>query len=61
MKFYERLNPIKRKKLVLNTVASSAVMEGMGASKAECLEELRKLERAEVKPTAPAPTGRKSG
>ncbi len=61
MKFYERLDSVKRKKLVLNAVASSAVMEGMGEAKAKCLEELRKLERAEVKAMTSAPAGRKSG
>ncbi len=48
MKFYERLDPIERRKLVLNAVAISSVMEGMDESKKECLEELRAIERGEV-------------
>lgn len=59
MKFYERLDPVERKKLVLNAVASSSVMEGMSQSKAECLKELRVLERRKVATTTVVSAGQK--
>lgn len=45
MKYYENLDPLERKKLVLRAVAFSSAMEGMQQSRQECLEELRALER----------------
>jgi hypothetical protein len=48
MKFYERLNLVERKKMVLNAVASSSVMEGMLEAKIDCLKELERLENPNV-------------
>ncbi|MBF0246905.1 MAG: hypothetical protein HQL36_02360 [Alphaproteobacteria bacterium] len=61
MKFYERLDPLERKKLVLRAVAVDSYMEGMGQSVRDCLEELRKLETAEASATASAPVPQKAG
>ena len=44
MKYYENLDLVERKKLVLRTVAFSSALEGMNQSKQECLEELLDLE-----------------
>ena len=48
MKYYENLDPVERKKLVLRMVAFSSALEGMSQSKQECLEELRDLEQQQV-------------
>ena len=54
MKYYENLDPIERKKLVLRAVAVDSYMEGMDQSVADCLEELRKLENHEGTATVSA-------
>jgi hypothetical protein len=45
MKFYENLDPVERKKMVLRAVAFSSAMEGMSQAKQECIENLAALER----------------
>jgi len=45
MKFYENLDPVERKKLILRAVATSSYLEGMDASVKACLENLAALER----------------
>ena len=54
MKYYENLDPIERKKLVLRAVAVDSYMEGMDQSVTDCLEELRKLENQESNATVSA-------
>lgn len=49
MKYYERLSPIERKKLVLGAVAFSTAMEGMTVARDTCLDELRALEREQAR------------
>ncbi|MDK9719838.1 MAG: hypothetical protein OEL53_01495 [Rhodospirillales bacterium] len=44
MKYYERLNPLERKRLVLCAAAFDAAMEGMDGAKASCLKALRDLD-----------------
>lgn len=61
MKFYKRLDPLERKKLVLRTVAFSSAMEGMSVAKNECLKELRKLERKKASTTLLRPAVQKAG
>lgn len=61
MKFYERLDLVERKKLVLGAVAFDAAMEGMDESKEECLEELRAIERGEISANLAAGVDRKNG
>lgn len=51
MKFYERLNPVERKKLVLGAAAFDAAMEGMSVAKADCVEALRAIEREQMAAT----------
>lgn len=57
MKYFERLNPLERKKLVLGAVAFSSAMEGMDASRDQCLEELRTLERQKAAKVLTPPAG----
>jgi len=54
MKYFERLDPLERKKLVLRAVAVDLYMEGMDQSVQDCVEELRKLNRHETKTTTSA-------
>lgn len=61
MKFYERLDPVERRKLVLGAVAFSSAMEGMDGATEECLSELRDLERGEVAVTLSEPADQKAG
>lgn len=60
MKFYERLDPTERKKLVLNAVAVDAAMEGMSEATEDCLRELRALDRGELSVTLLESAGQKS-
>lgn len=61
MKYYENLDPIERKKLVLRTVAFSSAMEGMSQAKQECLDELRALERKNTTVATRQPVVQKAG
>lgn len=47
MKYYENLDPLERKKLVLRAVAVDSYMEGMDQSVEDCLTELRDLDTSE--------------
>lgn len=58
MKYYERLTPDERKKLVLGAVAFSSAMEGMSESRDRCLAELRALERSRADDVLTSPVGR---
>jgi hypothetical protein len=55
MKFYERLDSEERHALVLDAVAASSSMEGLKASRDDCLKELRTLERRHVTATVSEP------
>lgn len=57
MKYYERLAPHERKKLVLGAVAFSSAMEGMSESRDRCLAELRALERRRTDEILTSPAG----
>jgi hypothetical protein len=48
MRYYENLSPTERRRVVLRAVAFSSAMEGMTASRDECLEELRGIERGQA-------------
>ena len=61
MKYYENLDPLERKKLVLRTVAFSSAMEGMSQAKQECLNELRALERNKTTAAIQQPVAQKAG
>lgn len=67
MRYYEKLSPADRQRVVLSAVAFSSAMEGMDDSRDACLEALRALERkaAAAIPTPPAdpamPRSRRSG
>ncbi len=61
MKFYENLNPVERKKIVLRAVEVDSYMEGMTVAREECAQELRKLDRGEVSSTLLEPTAQKAG
>lgn len=54
MKYYENLDPIERKKLVLRAVAVDSYMEGMSQSVEDCLNQLRELEAGEAEASTPA-------
>jgi len=60
MKFYERLDPTERKRLVLSAVAFDASMEGMSEATEDCLMELRALDRGELSVTLSESTDQKS-
>lgn len=45
MRFYEKLSPVDRRRVVLKAVAFSSAMEGMTTTRDNCLAELRSLER----------------
>lgn len=61
MKYYERLDPVERKKLVLRAVAVDSYMEGMDNAQEACLKELRELDRGEISSTISEPVGQKVG
>lgn len=45
MRYYENLDPLERRRLVLGAVAFSSAMEGMTEARDACLKELRELDR----------------
>lgn len=45
MKFYENLDPVERKKLILRAVATCSYFEGMDEGVKQCLGNLAALER----------------
>lgn len=57
MKYFERLTPEERRKVVLGAVAFSSAMEGMNESRDRCLEELRALERRKTASVLTSPSG----
>ncbi len=48
MRYYENLDPVERRRLVLGAVAFSSAMEGMSEARDSCLKELRELEREQA-------------
>lgn len=63
MRFYERLSPVDRRRVVLKAVAFSSAMEGTTTTRDNCLAELRSLEReeaAKVLTEQADPAGRKA-
>ena len=53
MMYFERLSPGERKRVVLGAVAFSSAMEGMSATRDQCVEQLRALEREEAAQEVP--------
>ncbi len=44
MKFYENMNPIERKIMILKAVRESSALEGMKAATQVCTQEIQKLQ-----------------
>jgi hypothetical protein len=57
MRYYENLDPVERRRLVLGAVAFSLAMEGMSEARDACLKELRELEREQAEAALKAPSG----
>ncbi len=61
MKYYERLSPVNRRRMVLRAVEVDSNMEGMDTAREECVKELRDLDRQEVSSMIVDPIGQKAG
>lgn len=51
MKFYENMEPVKRKAMVLKAVANSVALEGMNEAAEACMNDYLKIQKGEVQST----------
>lgn len=51
MKFYENMEPVKRKAMVLKAVANSVALEGMNEAAEACMNDFFKIQRGKVQST----------